>query len=94
MSESLMRELRAAKPAAPADLRQRVRALAAAEPARRPFLARFEWRRFVLVTAPATVVVALVAAGVIGLTRGDVSGGGEEAARRRTSRDSERRPRR
>ena len=80
MSESLMRELRAAKPAAPSELRQRVRALAAAEPARRPFLARFEWRRFVLVTAPATVVVALVAATVIGLSRDDVSGGGDQAA--------------
>jgi hypothetical protein len=80
MSESLMRELRAAKPAAPAELRARVRTLAAAEPARRPFLARLEWRRFVLVTAPATVAVALVAAGVIGLSRGDVSGGRDQAA--------------
>lgn len=79
MSESLISELRAAKPAARPELRERVRALAAAEPARQPFLARFEWRRLVLV-APATVVVALVAAGVIGLTRDDVSGGGEQAA--------------
>ena len=74
MSESLIRELRAAKPAAPAELRERVRSLAATEPDRRPFLARFEWRRFVLVAAPATAVVAIAAAGVIGLTRDDVSG--------------------
>ena len=57
------------------DLRERVRALAAQEPARAPFLARFEWRpewkRLVLV-APATLIVALVAGGVIGLTRDDV----------------------
>jgi len=79
MSESLIRELRAAKPAARLELRERVRALASIEPARRPFLARFEWRRLVLV-APATVVVALVAAGVIGLTRDDVSGDEDRAA--------------
>jgi len=80
MSESLIRELRAAKPAARPELRERVQALATAEPARRPFLDRFEWRRLVLVAAPATVVVALVAAGVIGLTRDDLSGGGQQAA--------------
>ena len=80
MSESLISELRAARPAAPADLRQRVRALAVTEPARTPFLARFEWRRFALVAAPATVMVALVAAGVIGLSRGDVTDGGGDLA--------------
>ena len=79
MSESLISELRAAKPAAPADLRQRVRALGATQP-RTPLLARIEWRRFALVTAPATVAVALVAAGAIGLSRGDVSDGGGDAA--------------
>lgn len=79
MSESLIRELRAAKPASRQELRERVRTLATTEPARRPFLERFEWRRLVLV-APATVIVALVAAGVIGLTRDDVSGGGDQAA--------------
>ena len=94
MSEQLLHELRAAKPAAPTALRERVRALSAAEQeqAREPFLARLRftwgWRRLVLV-APAAVAVALVAAGVIGLTRGDVAGrdgevaavGGGEAAR-------------
>jgi hypothetical protein len=75
MSETLLNEIRATRPAAPTALRDRVRALAAEEPAREPFLDRFRftwgWRRLVLV-APATVAVALVAAGVIGLTRGDV----------------------
>ena len=50
----------------------------------RPAPVHWGWRRLVLV-APATVAVALVAAGVIGLTRGDV------ARRRRAGR---RRPRR
>ncbi len=75
MSESLMSELRAARPAAPAELRTRVRALAAAQPSRRPFLPRLEWRRFALVAAPATAAVAVVAAGVIGLSRSDGPGG-------------------
>jgi hypothetical protein len=85
MSEQLLHELRAAKPAAPTALRERVRALAAPEQAqeREPFLSRFRftwgWRRLVLV-APAAVAVALVAAGVIGLTRGDVAGGDDEVA--------------
>jgi hypothetical protein len=85
MSEQLLHELRAAKPAAPTALRERVRALSAGEHERaaEPFLARFRftwgWRRLVLV-APATVAVALVAAGVIGLTRGDVAGRDDEVA--------------
>jgi hypothetical protein len=62
-----------------------VRALAAPEQAqeREPFLSRFRftwgWRRLALV-APAAVAVALVAAGVIGLTRGDVAGRDDEVA--------------
>ena len=81
MSETLQNEIRATRPAAPAALRERIRSLAAEEPAREPFLDRFRfnwgWRRLVLV-APATVVVALVAAGVIGFSRDDV-GGGQQA---------------
>jgi len=73
MSETLLEEIRATKPAAPNDLRERVRALAAQEPARTPFFARFEWRRLVLVV-PAGLVIAVVAASVIGLTRDDVVG--------------------
>jgi hypothetical protein len=72
MSETLLDEIRATKPTAPGDLRERVRALAAQQPARAPFLARFEWRRLVLV-APAALVVAVIAGSVIGLTRDDVA---------------------
>ena len=84
MSEQLLNELRSAKPAAPSALRERVRTLSvpAQEQAREPFLARlelFRWRKLLLV-APATVAVALVAAGVIGLSRGDVAGQGDELA--------------
>src|SRR6187551_1603843 len=79
MSETLLNEIRATKPEAPSALRERVRALAAQEPARVPFLARFEWRRLVLI-APAALVVAVIAGSVIGLTRDDVQGGGEVTA--------------
>ena len=80
MSETLLNEIRATKPEAPSALRERVRALAAQEPARAPFLARFEWKRLVLV-APAALVVAVVAGSVIGLTRDDaVKSGGEVTA--------------
>ncbi len=73
MSESLLNEIRAAKPVAPSTLRDRVRALSAEEPAREPFLARLRWRQLVLV-APATLVLALSAATVIGLTRDEARG--------------------
>ena len=72
MSERLLNEIRATKPEAPSALRERVRALAAQEPARAPFLARFEWKRLVLI-APAALVVAVIAGSVIGLTRDDVA---------------------
>jgi hypothetical protein len=83
MSETLLNEIRATKPSAPPELRERVRALAAQEPARSPFLARFEWRRpewkRLVLIAPATLIVALVAGSVIGLTRDDaVKGVGED----------------
>jgi hypothetical protein len=83
MSESLLDEIRASKPAAPAELRERVRLLVVEEPAREPLLDRFRhtwgWRRLVLV-APATMLVALLAAGVIGLSRGDLGTADEQAA--------------
>jgi Domain of unknown function (DUF4349) len=56
-------ELRAHRPAAPAEVRERVRLIAAAEP-RRPRRFGFTWRRAVLVLAPALVVVV---AGTIAL---------------------------
>ena len=72
MSDTLLREIRATKPEAPSALRERVRALSVQQPVREPFLDRLRftwgWRRLVL-AVPATVVVALVAAGVIGLSR-------------------------
>lgn len=78
MSETLLNEIRATKPEAPSALRDRVRALAAQEPAPATSFARFEWRRLVLVV-PAAAVVAVAAAGVIGLTRDDVAKrGGDE----------------
>lgn len=86
-SETLERELRAAKPVAPAVLRERVRTIAAQEPERESFLQRLSLRRFVLVAAPATAVVALIAAGVIGLSSpggsdesGTFAGAGSDAA--------------
>jgi Domain of unknown function (DUF4349) len=83
MSELLLNEIRATRPAAPETLRERVRAFAVEEPAREPFLDRVRfnwgWRRLVLV-APAAAVVALVAAGVIGLSRGDVDGTSQREA--------------
>ena len=81
MSETLLNEIRATKPAAPPALRERVGALAAQEPARAPFLSRFEWRRLVL-AVPAAAMVAVVAAGVIGLSRDDVGGGDATATLR------------
>jgi len=84
MSETLLSEIRASRPEAPAALRARVRALSVREPMREPFLDRIRfnwgWRRLVLV-APAAVAVALLAGGMIGLTRGDVGGRDESAAR-------------
>ena len=86
MSDLLLDEIRATKPAAPTALRERVRAVAAQEPARTPFLSRFEWRRFewkrLVLVAPAVLVVAVIAGSVIGLTRDDVvkGGGGDSVA--------------
>ncbi len=74
MSEPLLNEIRATKPEAPSALRERVRALSVQEPAREPLLDRVRftwgWRRLVLI-APAALVLAVVSAGVIGLTRDD-----------------------
>ena len=59
----LITELQAARPAADGALRERVRAIAATQPARRssPFdpLSRFSPRRLALVAVPATAVVLL-----------------------------------
>ena len=80
MSETLLNEIRATRPEAPSALRERVRALGVQEPAPEPLLDRLRftwgWRRLVL-AVPATVVVALVAAGVVAISRD----GSDEAAR-------------
>jgi hypothetical protein len=68
MSEQLLDQIRAAKPAAPDTLRERVRSLSAAEPARGTLLARLTRRlteRRFLVALPLTLVVALLAAGAL-----------------------------
>ena len=67
-SADLSRELRAARPVAGDALRERVRAIAATQPARRtsPF-ARFSPRRLALVAVPAAAVIVAAVAGVTGL---------------------------
>jgi hypothetical protein len=77
-SPELLHELRASRPVAPASLRARTRELATAGVARRSFGTRFRLRvrRFALVVAPAAVALALVSAGVVGLTG---SNGGKQA---------------
>lgn len=64
MSEQLLDQIRATKLVAPEALRERVRSLSAAESARVPLLARLLQRRF-LVALPLTVVLGLLAAGVV-----------------------------
>jgi hypothetical protein len=72
-SPDLQDQLRAARPAAPPELRAKVREIAREEPARVPLLSRFRLpaRRVGLVALPAAVAVALVSAGAIGLSRSD-----------------------
>ena len=84
MSEPLLNEIRATRPAAPEALRERVRLIAVQEPEPAPLRDRVRfnwgWRRVALL-APAAVAVALVAGTVIGLTRpgGEVvAGGGDD----------------
>ena len=67
-SADLTRELRAARPVAGDALRERVRAIAATQPKRRPSpFARFTPRRLVLVAVPAAAVIVAAVAGVAGL---------------------------
>jgi Domain of unknown function (DUF4349) len=74
-SAELTQALRAARPTAGDALRLRVRELAAREPApKRSFFGRFSSRRFGAVALPATAMLALVAAGAIGLSRSGGSG--------------------
>src|SRR6478736_598983 len=70
-SAELITALQANRPVATETLRDRVRAIAAAEPVQRPSpfarLPRISLRRFALVAVPATAVVLLGTAGVVGL---------------------------
>jgi hypothetical protein len=77
-SPELLHELRASRPVTPASLRARTRELATARVARRSLVPRLHLpgRRFALIVAPAAVALALLSAGVVGLTG---SGGGEQA---------------
>jgi hypothetical protein len=75
-SPDLIHELRASRPAAPADLRARVRELAAGEAASAPSLVerlrlRLPTRRLGLVVLPAAAAIAIATAGVAGLARSD-----------------------
>jgi hypothetical protein len=68
--DDLTRELRAARPAAPQALRERVRELAARPPPPAPSLVeRLGLRRLALVAAPAAAALALIGAGVADLSR-------------------------
>lgn len=84
-SAELITELQATRPAADGALRERVRAIAAAEPVRRPSpfarLARYSPRRFVMVAVPAMAVALLAVAGVAGLLDSGSKPGGAEAIR-------------
>jgi hypothetical protein len=70
-SAELITALQATRPIATETLRDRVRAIAAAEPVQRPSpfarLSRISLRRFAFVAVPATAVVLLGTAGVVGL---------------------------
>ena len=69
-SPDLIHELRASRPVAPADLRARVREVAAGQPARSPVARwRFPLRRGLLVAVPAAAAIAIASAGVVGLSR-------------------------
>ena len=73
-SPDLIHELRASRPSAPAELRTRVRAIAAEQerPARARWAGwRFPVRRGLLVAVPAAAALALASAGVLGLARSD-----------------------
>jgi hypothetical protein len=70
--EKLAEELRAARPAAPDALRQRIRALD--PPPRRGFELNVPWRRVVPAVAVAGLAAALGMAGVLGIVHGSTRG--------------------
>ncbi len=75
-SSDLIHELRATRPAAPSALRARIREISAQETAQAPApwsRFRFPVRRAALIAIPATAALAFASAGVLGITRSDVS---------------------
>lgn len=89
-STELITELQGARPTADPGLRERVRAIAAAEALeRRPVFARFSVRRASLVLVPTMAVMLLAVAGVAGLldsgSRPQVVAVGREAVQRASS---------
>ena len=73
-SPELINELRASRPAAPPELRARVRELSAESPSQAPLRRfRFPVRRVALIAIPAAAALAFASAGVVGLSRSDVS---------------------
>ena len=71
-SPDLIHELRASRPSAPADLRARVRVIAAEQPRQAPWASwRIPVRRGMLVAVPAAAALAFASAGVLGLARSD-----------------------
>jgi Flp pilus assembly protein CpaB len=79
-SPDLIRELKAARPVAPAALRARVREIAAEEMApKRSFWPSLQFRRITAVAAPTVAALAIVIAGIVGLAKSD-GVGGENAA--------------
>ena len=74
-SPDLIHELRASRPSAPLALRARVRELSSTElrPQRRWVGFSLPVRRVALVAVPATLALAFATAGVLGLSRADVS---------------------
>jgi Domain of unknown function (DUF4349) len=73
-SPELINELQASRPAAPPELRARVRELSAESPAQAPLRRfRFPVRRVALIAIPAAAALAFASAGVVGLFRSDVS---------------------
>ena len=85
-SPDLIHELRASRPSASAELRARVREIAAEKPARRTWSWPFPVRRGLLVAVPAAAALAFVSAGVLGLARSDVS---PQSATRQSSADKQ-----
>ena len=71
-SPDLIHELRASRPSAPAELRARVREIAAEQPANRSWTWPFPVRRGLLVAVPTAAALAFASAGVLGLARSDV----------------------